>query len=55
MSSLRALLESQLEAEKTSPLPLWRMCLAPKARHACRSPPQDGFAVANLGHRPSAL
>ena len=33
-SSLPALLESQFEAEKNSPLPLWQMCLAPKALHA---------------------
>jgi hypothetical protein len=28
------------------------MCLAPRARHSTASPPQDGFAVANLGQRP---
>jgi hypothetical protein len=28
------------------------MCLAPKARHSRDSPPQDGFAVANVGQRP---
>jgi hypothetical protein len=29
--------------------------LAPKARHSHQSPPQDGFAVANLGQRPRVM